>query len=224
MHTYTRTCTRAYIQMAEAHPAWSPRFDFPSAVREHLSFGAHLILELLRPSASALPTATGAEAAAPITASRGGAVALPACPPAQPLAGQTKTALLAGGLLESQKLLSFCWDRTSDGAGWAESEPRFFHYERYRLQNLSRRPDLAARVPADPGLILTPTIKQVTTLTLTLTPHPHPHPQLSFIIGHELSHHILDHNEQDRHLQGALSLLQLLVFVSIDPTGTCPYA
>jgi len=43
--------------------------------------------------------------------------------------------------------------------------------------------------------------------------------QLSFIIGHELSHHILDHNEQDRHLQGALSLLQLLVFVSIDPTG-----
>jgi Zn-dependent protease with chaperone function len=46
------------------------------------------------------------------------------------------------------------------------------------------------------------------------------HPeQLSFIIGHELSHHILDHNEQTRTMQAGLSLLQLLVIVAVDPTG-----
>jgi Zn-dependent protease with chaperone function len=43
--------------------------------------------------------------------------------------------------------------------------------------------------------------------------------QLSFIIGHELSHHILDHNEQARNMQLGLSLLQLLVIVAVDPTG-----
>ena len=43
--------------------------------------------------------------------------------------------------------------------------------------------------------------------------------QLSFILGHELSHHILRHNEQDRNLQAGISLLQLLVLVTVDPTG-----
>jgi predicted Zn-dependent protease len=43
--------------------------------------------------------------------------------------------------------------------------------------------------------------------------------RLSFVIGHELSHHLLEHNEQDRRLTAGLSLLQLLVFTAIDPTG-----
>ena len=43
--------------------------------------------------------------------------------------------------------------------------------------------------------------------------------RLSFIIGHELAHHLLDHNETDRRLQAGLSLFQLVVFTAIDPTG-----
>ena len=45
------------------------------------------------------------------------------------------------------------------------------------------------------------------------------HEQLSFIIGHELSHHMLEHNEHQRHLSAGLSLLQILVLVAVDPTG-----
>lgn len=45
------------------------------------------------------------------------------------------------------------------------------------------------------------------------------HDQLSFIIGHELSHHILEHNEHQRQTGALLSLLQILVFVAVDPTG-----
>lgn len=44
-------------------------------------------------------------------------------------------------------------------------------------------------------------------------------PQLSFILGHELSHHLLEHNEQARNLQRGFSLLQLLVMATVDPTG-----
>ena len=43
--------------------------------------------------------------------------------------------------------------------------------------------------------------------------------QLSFVLGHELSHHILEHNEQARDLQRGFSLLQLLVLATVDPTG-----
>jgi Zn-dependent protease with chaperone function len=43
--------------------------------------------------------------------------------------------------------------------------------------------------------------------------------QLSFVLGHELSHHVLEHNEQARHLQRGFSLLQLLVLATVDPTG-----
>lgn len=45
------------------------------------------------------------------------------------------------------------------------------------------------------------------------------HEQLSFIIGHEISHHMLEHNEQARTLEAGLSMLQLLVVVAADPTG-----
>jgi len=44
-------------------------------------------------------------------------------------------------------------------------------------------------------------------------------PQLSFILGHELSHHLLEHNEQARNLQRGFSLFQLLVLATVDPTG-----
>ncbi len=43
--------------------------------------------------------------------------------------------------------------------------------------------------------------------------------QLSFVLGHELSHHLLEHNEQSRNLQRGFSLLQLLVLATVDPTG-----
>ena len=39
------------------------------------------------------------------------------------------------------------------------------------------------------------------------------HDQLSFIIGHEVSHHILEHNEHQRQTGALLSLLQILVRV-----------
>ena len=42
--------------------------------------------------------------------------------------------------------------------------------------------------------------------------------QLAFILGHELSHYLLDHGKQGAQLQGALSLLQLVVLASVDPT------
>ena len=62
--------------------------------------------------------------------------------------------------LDGQKLLCFGWDRTSDARDWPEGQPRFFRFERYRTQDLSRRPDLEARVPSDPGLVLTEAMKE----------------------------------------------------------------
>lgn len=44
-------------------------------------------------------------------------------------------------------------------------------------------------------------------------------PQLAFILGHELSHQLLEHNEKAQTLQAGLSLLQLLVLAAVDPTG-----
>ena len=47
--------------------------------------------------------------------------------------------------------------------------------------------------------------------------------RLSFIIGHELAHHLCDHNESSRRLANGLSMLQLLVFVAVDPTGLASF-
>jgi len=43
--------------------------------------------------------------------------------------------------------------------------------------------------------------------------------ELSFVLGHELSHYLLEHGSQDTHLQGAISILQLVVLVTVDQTG-----
>ncbi|KAL1502975.1 hypothetical protein AB1Y20_011046 [Prymnesium parvum] len=43
--------------------------------------------------------------------------------------------------------------------------------------------------------------------------------QLAFVIGHELSHYVLEHGSADTALRGALSLFQLVVLVAVDPTG-----
>ncbi len=43
--------------------------------------------------------------------------------------------------------------------------------------------------------------------------------ELSFVLGHELSHYLLDHGSKDREMDMSLSLLQLVVFAAIDPTG-----
>jgi len=43
--------------------------------------------------------------------------------------------------------------------------------------------------------------------------------QLSFIIGHELAHHLCEHNGQTRNIAAGLSALQLLAIVAVDPTG-----
>jgi len=48
--------------------------------------------------------------------------------------------------------------------------------------------------------------------------------QLSFILGHELSHHLLEHNEQARALQRGFSVFQLLVLATVDPTGLVSFA
>ena len=43
--------------------------------------------------------------------------------------------------------------------------------------------------------------------------------QLAFILGHELGHYILEHGQQSRDFGTALSILQLAVLGSVDPTG-----
>ena len=43
--------------------------------------------------------------------------------------------------------------------------------------------------------------------------------QLAFVLGHEFSHYLLDHGSEQATLQGALSVLQLVVLSSVDPTG-----
>ena len=47
--------------------------------------------------------------------------------------------------------------------------------------------------------------------------------RLSFIIGHELAHHLAEHNQQARNMAGVLSMLQLLVFAAVDPTGVVAF-
>lgn len=121
-----------------AHPAADARFSFAGAVREHLSFGPHLVAQLLRP------------------------------------AGGPAGAWRCGPHLETQRLLSLGWDRTADGGDWPDGQPRFFRYGRYRLQNLSQRPDLAARVPADPGLVMTDSMASLATRLLEGYKHDQP--------------------------------------------------
>lgn len=43
--------------------------------------------------------------------------------------------------------------------------------------------------------------------------------QLSFILGHEVSHYLCEHGTSDRELQVGLSMLQLVVLAAVDPTG-----
>ena len=43
--------------------------------------------------------------------------------------------------------------------------------------------------------------------------------QLAFVIGNQLSHYLLEHSSADASLKGAVSLLQLVVLVAVDPTG-----
>jgi len=43
--------------------------------------------------------------------------------------------------------------------------------------------------------------------------------ELAFVIGHELSHFICDHSTSHQGLQGAFSILQIVVLASVDPTG-----
>jgi len=48
--------------------------------------------------------------------------------------------------------------------------------------------------------------------------------RLSFILGHELAHHLCDHNQQTRNLSAGLSVLQLVVYAAVDPTGILAFA
>ena len=48
--------------------------------------------------------------------------------------------------------------------------------------------------------------------------------KLSFILAHELSHHLLDHGASARNLKAAISTLQLLTLVAVDPTGIVAFA
>lgn len=48
--------------------------------------------------------------------------------------------------------------------------------------------------------------------------------RLSFILAHELAHHLCDHNQQTRTIGASLSLLQLVVFAAVDPTGVLAFA
>ena len=43
--------------------------------------------------------------------------------------------------------------------------------------------------------------------------------QLAFILGHELGHYLLEHGQKARDIGTALSILQLAVLGSVDPTG-----
>lgn len=76
--------------------------------------------------------------------------------------------------LESQRLISFGWDRTSDHGDWPPNQPRFFRYDQYRTQNLSRRADLVARVPPDPQIVLTDGAKALAQRVLDGYKHSQP--------------------------------------------------
>ena len=47
--------------------------------------------------------------------------------------------------------------------------------------------------------------------------------KLSFVIAHELGHHLADHNQSARNMSMTLSMLQLLVFAAVDPTGVVAF-
>ena len=62
--------------------------------------------------------------------------------------------------------------RTTDAA--ASGTPLFFRHDRYRMQSLTRRPDLQARVPTDPGLVLTDAMSALATRLLEGYKHAQP--------------------------------------------------
>lgn len=43
--------------------------------------------------------------------------------------------------------------------------------------------------------------------------------QISFVLGHELSHFLLEHGSKDRQMQVGLSMMQLALLAAVDPTG-----
>ena len=43
--------------------------------------------------------------------------------------------------------------------------------------------------------------------------------QLAFILGHELSHYLLEHGTQDRNMGVGISMMQLAFLAAVDPTG-----
>ena len=139
-------------------PASHTHFSFAAAVREHLSFGPHVLAQLLGGEAESEGQAEEEgkmEEASRRSEGDGGGGWASTC-------------------LETQKILCFGWDRTSDARGWPEGQARFFMYERYRTQDLTRRPDLAALVPSDPDLILTEGIRQLATRLLDCYKHAQP--------------------------------------------------
>ena len=75
--------------------------------------------------------------------------------------------------IDPPKLVTFGWDRTSDAAA-SSSGPQFFRMDRFRVQSLSRRPDLAARVPRDPNLVMTDAMSQLATRLLEGYKHAQP--------------------------------------------------
>ena len=76
--------------------------------------------------------------------------------------------------LEAQALVCFGWDRTRGHRSWPAGQPRFFRFDRYRTQDLSGRPDLEARVPPDPCLVLTDGMAALATRVLDGYKHDHP--------------------------------------------------
>ena len=47
--------------------------------------------------------------------------------------------------------------------------------------------------------------------------------KLSFILAHELGHHLCEHNQTARNMSAGLSILQLVVFAAVDPTGVVAF-
>ena len=76
--------------------------------------------------------------------------------------------------LDRPALMCFRWDRTCDDGGWPEGHARFFRYGRYRVQNLTKRPDLQVQVPSDPGLIMTEAMTELVNRLLEGYKHAHP--------------------------------------------------
>ena len=77
--------------------------------------------------------------------------------------------------IDAQRLLCFGWDRTSDEYGWPDGGQQFFRHGRYRIQDLSSAGlDLASRVPADPGLVMTDAMTKLATRLLDGAKHAQP--------------------------------------------------